>query len=147
MYTVCDFVMVRSKVNYVHRPLGVSIFSNVAPFEKSLDTPDVATDLSTVFQASSESAEPSQALPPTSATSSEEPLALPPSASENGLPAPEDELIPAPPAASEPPDRSEGPSATTATVGLRAVVLQSTQLLYFIKSINTAIVIDILYHK
>ena len=32
--------MVRPKVQY-SRPLGVLIFSNVAPFEKSLDTPDV----------------------------------------------------------------------------------------------------------
>ena len=45
LYTVCDFVMVRSKVNYVRRPLGVSIFSNVAPFEKGLDTPDIQYDV------------------------------------------------------------------------------------------------------
>ena len=38
VYVQCDFVMVRPKVHYVHRPLGVSIFSNVAPFEKSLNT-------------------------------------------------------------------------------------------------------------
>ena len=39
LYVQCGTVMVRPKVNYVDRPLAVSIFSNVAPFEKSLDTP------------------------------------------------------------------------------------------------------------
>jgi len=37
LFVQCGTVMVRQKVNYVDRPLAVSIFSNVAPFEKCLE--------------------------------------------------------------------------------------------------------------
>ena len=41
LYVQCGTVKVQPKVNYIDRPLAVSIFFNVAPFEKSLDTPDL----------------------------------------------------------------------------------------------------------
>ena len=41
LYVQCGTVMVQLKVNYVGRPFAVSIFSNVAPYEKSLDTPGI----------------------------------------------------------------------------------------------------------
>ena len=41
LYVQSGTVMVRPKAHYVDRPLAISIFSNVAPFEKSLDTPEL----------------------------------------------------------------------------------------------------------
>ena len=52
LYVQCGTVMGQPKVNYVDRPLAVSIFSNVAPFEKSLDTPALVHPRAHLLQSS-----------------------------------------------------------------------------------------------